>query len=371
MYEAVLLEAEAQETAVWLWEEWVALNLCLHGKATVEMCEIEGLECNETVTTAWSPMFGLYSPDPMNLLDNPPTLAREHLTRDLGIVVDDRVVDNWILVYFSCYGKCRTDDSSLPICFRDHALLHTRKCKFTCTSGKCLYLGSLVCNQQNDCGDNSDEENCLLVTEHPPPGIFNCVRSASVSQGQFSKPELLEYSRLGGWQTVELQDLSIKPGDSPKQAPVTQLVHRHICKQNTHRHKIKIKKEFERIKYLIKINQGGKSLHGKLQNILKRIKLKYFYALALLKSPSKRKRGQKECKSCEIRTKTGIASSGQDATIPVTDQSSYGFSQELVLSSSAQVRRDRLSSSLLSTHPVLSFCFFWETGIPLRPLLCP
>uniref|UniRef100_A0A5F8GWX5 Low density lipoprotein receptor class A domain containing 4 n=1 Tax=Monodelphis domestica TaxID=13616 RepID=A0A5F8GWX5_MONDO len=46
-------------------------------------------------------------------------------------------------------------------------------CKFTCTSGKCLYLGSLVCNQQNDCGDNSDEENCLLVTEHPPPGIFN------------------------------------------------------------------------------------------------------------------------------------------------------------------------------------------------------
>ncbi|XP_007949872.1 low-density lipoprotein receptor class A domain-containing protein 4 [Orycteropus afer afer] len=47
------------------------------------------------------------------------------------------------------------------------------KCKFTCTSGKCLYLGSLVCNQRNDCGDNSDEENCLLVTEHPPPGIFN------------------------------------------------------------------------------------------------------------------------------------------------------------------------------------------------------
>ncbi|XP_033034321.1 low-density lipoprotein receptor class A domain-containing protein 4 isoform X2 [Trachypithecus francoisi] len=47
------------------------------------------------------------------------------------------------------------------------------ECEFTCTSGKCLYLASLVCNQQNDCGDNSDEENCLLVTEHPPPGIFN------------------------------------------------------------------------------------------------------------------------------------------------------------------------------------------------------
>ncbi|KAJ7338659.1 hypothetical protein JRQ81_012561 [Phrynocephalus forsythii] len=47
------------------------------------------------------------------------------------------------------------------------------ECKFTCTSGKCLYLGSLVCNQQNDCGDNSDEENCLLVTEHPPSSIFS------------------------------------------------------------------------------------------------------------------------------------------------------------------------------------------------------
>ncbi|XP_063307677.1 low-density lipoprotein receptor class A domain-containing protein 4 isoform X1 [Pelobates fuscus] len=47
------------------------------------------------------------------------------------------------------------------------------ECKFTCTSGNCLYLGSLICNQLNDCGDNSDEENCPLVTEHPPPGIFN------------------------------------------------------------------------------------------------------------------------------------------------------------------------------------------------------
>eukprot|EP00069_Balaena_mysticetus_P018783 bmy_02427T0 len=51
--------------------------------------------------------------------------------------------------------------------------LVSTECKFTCTSGQCLYLGSLVCNQQNDCGDNSDEENCLLVTEHPPPGIFS------------------------------------------------------------------------------------------------------------------------------------------------------------------------------------------------------
>ncbi|ETE70180.1 hypothetical protein L345_04013, partial [Ophiophagus hannah] len=47
------------------------------------------------------------------------------------------------------------------------------ECKFTCTSGKCLYRASLLCNEQNDCGDNSDEENCLLVTEHPPPSIFS------------------------------------------------------------------------------------------------------------------------------------------------------------------------------------------------------
>lgn len=59
------------------------------------------------------------------------------------------------------------------------------ECKFTCTSGKCLSLGSLVCNQENDCGDNSDEENCLLVTEHPPPSIFNC-KSLLVTQASLS-----------------------------------------------------------------------------------------------------------------------------------------------------------------------------------------
>ncbi|XP_066546974.1 low-density lipoprotein receptor class A domain-containing protein 4 isoform X2 [Amia ocellicauda] len=47
------------------------------------------------------------------------------------------------------------------------------ECKFHCTNGKCLHLGSLICNQLNDCGDNSDEENCSMVTQHPPPGIFN------------------------------------------------------------------------------------------------------------------------------------------------------------------------------------------------------
>uniref|UniRef100_A0A3B5R5U7 Low density lipoprotein receptor class A domain containing 4b n=1 Tax=Xiphophorus maculatus TaxID=8083 RepID=A0A3B5R5U7_XIPMA len=46
-------------------------------------------------------------------------------------------------------------------------------CKFHCTNGNCLRLGSLICNQLNNCGDNSDEENCPVVTQHPPPGIFN------------------------------------------------------------------------------------------------------------------------------------------------------------------------------------------------------
>ncbi|CAM2106449.1 unnamed protein product [Caretta caretta] len=59
------------------------------------------------------------------------------------------------------------------------------ECKFTCTSGKCLYLGSLICNQQNDCGDNSDEENCLLVTEHPPPGIFSSIHMMVSSYGTY------------------------------------------------------------------------------------------------------------------------------------------------------------------------------------------
>ncbi|XP_061632657.1 low-density lipoprotein receptor class A domain-containing protein 4-like isoform X2 [Phyllopteryx taeniolatus] len=48
-----------------------------------------------------------------------------------------------------------------------------KECKFHCTNGNCLRLGSLICNQLNNCGDNSDEENCPMVTQHPPAGIFN------------------------------------------------------------------------------------------------------------------------------------------------------------------------------------------------------
>ncbi|XP_029101832.1 low-density lipoprotein receptor class A domain-containing protein 4b isoform X1 [Scleropages formosus] len=47
------------------------------------------------------------------------------------------------------------------------------ECKFHCTNGNCLRLGSLICNQLNNCGDNSDEENCPAATQQPPPGIFS------------------------------------------------------------------------------------------------------------------------------------------------------------------------------------------------------
>ncbi|GAA6103629.1 low-density lipoprotein receptor class A domain-containing protein 4b isoform X1 [Tachysurus ichikawai] len=47
-----------------------------------------------------------------------------------------------------------------------------RECKFLCTNGRCLDLSSLVCDQLNHCGDNSDEENCPVSTQHPSPALF-------------------------------------------------------------------------------------------------------------------------------------------------------------------------------------------------------
>lgn len=63
---------------------------------------------------------------------------------------------------------------SFPFPFPPPPLPGCTECKFHCTNGNCLRLGSLICNQLNNCGDNSDEENCPVVTQHPPPGIFNC-----------------------------------------------------------------------------------------------------------------------------------------------------------------------------------------------------
>uniref|UniRef100_A0A8C1GFF1 Low density lipoprotein receptor class A domain containing 4b n=1 Tax=Cyprinus carpio TaxID=7962 RepID=A0A8C1GFF1_CYPCA len=47
-------------------------------------------------------------------------------------------------------------------------------CRFLCTNGRCLNLGSQVCDQLNHCGDNSDEEHCPLSTQHPASAIFSC-----------------------------------------------------------------------------------------------------------------------------------------------------------------------------------------------------
>ncbi|XP_027004533.1 low-density lipoprotein receptor class A domain-containing protein 4b isoform X1 [Tachysurus fulvidraco] len=46
------------------------------------------------------------------------------------------------------------------------------ECKFLCTNGRCLDLSSLVCDQLDHCGDNSDEENCPVSTQHPSPALF-------------------------------------------------------------------------------------------------------------------------------------------------------------------------------------------------------
>lgn len=85
------------------------------------------------------------------------------------------------------------------------------ECTFTCTSGQCLYLGSLVCNQQNDCGDNSDEENCLLVTEHPPPGIFSCkslLLAVPLSRAVvFGAVRSRVLGRCGGWFAFSQREL--------------------------------------------------------------------------------------------------------------------------------------------------------------------
>lgn len=71
--------------------------------------------------------------------------------------------------------------SMLFISFMAHVIildfnrvLSSVECKFLCTNGRCLDLSSLVCDQLNHCGDNSDEENCPVSTQHPSPALFYC-----------------------------------------------------------------------------------------------------------------------------------------------------------------------------------------------------
>lgn len=48
------------------------------------------------------------------------------------------------------------------------------ECRFLCANGRCLNLGSQVCDQLNHCGDNSDEVHCPISTQHPASAIFSC-----------------------------------------------------------------------------------------------------------------------------------------------------------------------------------------------------
>ena len=44
-------------------------------------------------------------------------------------------------------------------------------CKFKCRGGTCLPESSLVCNEIDDCGDRSDEKDCLQRSMTPRPNI--------------------------------------------------------------------------------------------------------------------------------------------------------------------------------------------------------
>lgn len=79
-------------------------------------------------------------------------------------------LDGCVVLFFFVFLNV----SSLCACPHTLPSPECSECKFHCTNGNCLRLGSLICNQLNNCGDNSDEENCPVVTQHPPPGIFNC-----------------------------------------------------------------------------------------------------------------------------------------------------------------------------------------------------
>ncbi|EOA95644.1 Uncharacterized protein C18orf1 [Anas platyrhynchos] len=101
--------------------------------------------------------------------------------------------------------RAADDDGAVPPWLAEGP---AQECKFTCASGKCLYLGSLICNQQNDCGDNSDEENCLLVTEHPPPGIFSCEYLLFVWVSELGTPKENSVFHYGSLLTKELMATS-------------------------------------------------------------------------------------------------------------------------------------------------------------------
>ncbi|CAJ1061472.1 low-density lipoprotein receptor class A domain-containing protein 4-like isoform X1 [Xyrichtys novacula] len=93
-------------------------------------------------------------------------------------------------------GRSSMQETDLP------ATNAFKECKFHCTNGNCLRLGSLICNQLNNCGDNSDEENCPVVTQHPPPGIFNSSAHTPLTPERHRERE----EERDGWRERRIQE---------------------------------------------------------------------------------------------------------------------------------------------------------------------